>query len=177
MRRRRAIRPAVLAATGISLLAACASTPAPDRPQPPQVTRYTASSLLLESSAQATGSQQVALGEQLSQDWWQLFGSPAIDDIVRRAIAGNRDVAAAVADLQQAQQLTSALVAASGPVADLSAGSGRQKHGKQFLGDLGNIPPFSYFSLGGEVSDSIDFGHALRHRIAEQRANIENAAY
>jgi NodT family efflux transporter outer membrane factor (OMF) lipoprotein len=165
---------ALVAATiAMALLSACAGTPVADRPQPAQSARYTAETLQLESATQPPDAQHLALGDELSRDWWQLFGSTTIDAVVRRAIAGNRDVAAAAVDLQQARDLTAAQSESVGPQAELTAGSGRQKYGKQFLGSLANIPPFSYFSVGMDISNTTDFGHTSAQRIEQRRAQAD----
>ena len=153
------------------LLTACVAMPSLDRPSPAAPARYTAAELQLESATQSANAQRLVLGEELGRDWWQLFGSDDVDAVVRSALQSNREVAAAAADLQQATALVSAQDRSTGPDANVSAGAGRQKYGKQFFGDsLPAIPPFTYFSLGAELSDSIDFGGASQHRLAQQRA-------
>lgn len=168
--RGRAGARAASSALSTLLLAACVAAPPLDRPAPAQPARYTADALQLESAAQPADAQRVALGDALGRDWWQLFGSDAVDAVVRSALQSNRDVAAAAADLQQAQALVTAQDSSTGPEANVTAGAGRQKYGKQFFGSLPAIPPFTYFSLGADLSDSIDFGGASTHRLEQQRA-------
>ena len=166
----RSITSAVAAALTFAGLSACVTAPVADRPLPAQPARYTDDTLQLESAAQPPDAQRMVLGEELSRDWWHLFGSSAIDSVVRNAIAGSRDVAAVTAGLQQARALTMAQINATGPQANLTAGAGRQKYGKQFFGTLPAIPPFSYFSVGADISDTIDFGATSEHRIEHYRA-------
>jgi len=165
---------ATLGAALLLALAGCAALPPPDRPVPPTASGYTAGPLALASAPSDPAAQQLASGEALAQDWWTLFGSPDIDRLVRSALAGNRDLAAARATLEQARALEEeAQRAAVGPQGELTAGLGRQKYGKEFLGTLASIPPFSYFALGAAISDSFDFGDTSTHRIAQRAALAE----
>jgi outer membrane protein TolC len=47
--------------------------------------------------------QQVVLGEKIAGDWWAQFRSPALDRLIRLAIADNQDIAAARTRVAQAQ--------------------------------------------------------------------------
>jgi NodT family efflux transporter outer membrane factor (OMF) lipoprotein len=51
---------------------------------------------------------QIAVGADIPADWWTLFHAPALDALVRRAIAANPDLEAARAALRQSQELARA---------------------------------------------------------------------
>src|SRR5438132_13844551 len=111
----------VLAIT-VATLAGCALGPDFTRPDPPHADRYTAEQLGVEATATADDSaQHVVLGEQLSRDWWQLFQSDALDDVVRRALAGNRTLVAAAATLAQARELAAAQAGTLAPQVGVTA--------------------------------------------------------
>lgn len=67
----------------------------------------------------AAAAQTFALGRDLPHDWWSLFGSRTLSDMVARALAANADLAAAQATLKQTQE--NALAARSGLFPSLGA--------------------------------------------------------
>jgi NodT family efflux transporter outer membrane factor (OMF) lipoprotein len=158
-------------AAAIATLGGCALGPDFTRPDPPGAERYTAQPLRMEGDAASTeSSQHVALGAQLASDWWRLFQSEALDDVVRRALAGNRTLAAASFTLAQSQELAAAQAGTSYPQVGLTAGVGRQKYGAQFLGTLPKPPPFTYFAVGPTVSYALDYTGGVARSIEQQYA-------
>src|SRR6266852_91458 len=105
---RRAIIGTVLRLTiFVGALSGCALGPDFRHPDPPHADRYTSQALEVEATEPANdAAQHVVLGEQLRRDWWGLFQSDALDDVVKRALTGNRTLvaAAAAATLAQAQE-------------------------------------------------------------------------
>ena len=162
----------LLASLCVAALAGCAVGPTFRRPVPPAADRYTTESLRIEaaaaSSSPGTATQHVELGASLGPEWWKRFGSRELDDVVARALAGNRTLAAAAATLAQAQELAAAQRGTRAPQVGVTAGIGRQKYGEEFLGGLAKPPPFTYFAVGPSVSYTLDYtgGEA---RSVEQR--------
>jgi NodT family efflux transporter outer membrane factor (OMF) lipoprotein len=159
-------------AISIALLAGCASGPTFTRPEPPPADRYTEQPLQIEAAAMAgaDNAQHVELGAPLGPDWWKRFGSAALDDIVDRALAGNRTLVAAAATLAQAQELAAAQAGTLAPQIGLTAGVGRQKYGEEFLGNLQKPPPFTYFAVGPTVSYTLDYTGGTARSVEQQRA-------
>ncbi len=58
-------------------------------------------------------------------DWWQVFGDSALNDLERRALAGNTDLQSAVARLAQARALVRSADADRLPQVGVSAGASR----------------------------------------------------
>jgi NodT family efflux transporter outer membrane factor (OMF) lipoprotein len=115
--------------------------------------------------------QRILLGESAVADWWTLFHSPELDELIRRALADNHDLAATKSTLAQAQDLVAAQTGRFFPQVDLLASTGRQKYGKQFLGDLiPSVPPFTYESFGASVSYTLDYDGAVARSLEEQKA-------
>src|ERR1700681_2515599 len=93
----------------VGTLSGCALGPDFRRPDPPHADRYTSQELRVEATEPGNDSaQHVVLGEQVRRDWWGLFQSDALDDVVKRALTGNRTLVAAAATLAQAQELAAA---------------------------------------------------------------------
>src|SRR5258706_3947854 len=155
-------------------LAGCAVGPEFKRPDPPHAERYTSQKLQVEASRKGDASaQHVVLGEQLARDWWQLFKSDTIDDVVKRALAGNRTLVAAAATLAQAQELAAAQAGTRYPQVDLTGSIGRQKYGEAFLGSQPKPPPFTYFAVGPTVSYALDYTGGIARSVEQQYALAE----
>lgn len=90
------------ASLGSLLVAGCAVGPSFQRPAPPADATYA------NLPVAQPGTQTIAAGADIPADWWTLFHSPALDALVRRAIAANPDLAAARAALRQSQELARA---------------------------------------------------------------------
>jgi NodT family efflux transporter outer membrane factor (OMF) lipoprotein len=157
-------------------LAGCALGPDFKRPDAPTVARYTAQPLRAEFGTDAESGagdgdvQHILLGAPLGQNWWQLFQSSAIDDLVEHALAGNRSLVAASATLAQAQQLVAAQAGALDPQVGLDAGIGRQKYGAEFLGTFARPPAFTYFAAGPTVSYALDYTGGVARSVEQLRA-------
>ncbi len=125
----------------------------------------------------------LVLGGEPAADWWTIFGSSDLDSLVREAVANNHTLAAAKATLAEAQELVRIEAGAELPELDLDAGAGRQKYGKEFLGSLFSLPPFSYVAIGASVHYTIDYLGGVartveqRRALAQYQASETDAAY
>ena len=129
------MRAAILVAAAATVLAGCAAGPDFLRPGPPAAERYTADPLPAQTaSASVPGgaSQHFAIGRDIPGDWWTLFRSPALDALVKEALAANPTLAAAQAALRQARELTKAGEGAFFPLVQGSFAASRNKTGGQF---------------------------------------------
>lgn len=155
-------------------LAGCAVGPDYVRPAQPRLKGYTAGAMPATiSSTTGAPAQHIQLGERISAQWWQLFRSPALDEVIRIAIRDNRTLAAARATLAAAQQ--SVLVTRGGlfPQLDLSASAERRKSsalrtvssGIQTGGGITNL-----FSIGPTVSYAADVFGGTRRKVEQQQA-------
>lgn len=150
----------------------CGCTVGPNfiRPVPPAATRYVADSPHAEGTQTGSASQHVALGQEIEGDWWNLLRSDSLNSIVRQAVAHNRTLSAAAATLAQAQELASAQAGMRYPQVGLTAGTGRQKYGDEFLGGFFNLPPFTYFAVGPTVSYTLDYTGGVARSVEQQYA-------
>ena len=164
-------------------LGGCAADSNFTRPVAPSAVRYTADTLRGETDSADTRVQHIALGREIEGDWWTLFQSDAIDELVKQAVAHNRNLAAAAATLEQAQELALAQAGTRYPQVGLSAGVGRQQYGAEFLGGFANLEPFTYFAVGPSVSYALDYtggvarGVERQYALAEVEQHQLNAAY
>jgi NodT family efflux transporter outer membrane factor (OMF) lipoprotein len=98
----------VAAAAVLAVLAACAVGPNYKRPAPPADTGYGAAPSAGSTAAAAvTGgaAQQFVPGADIPGEWWTLFQSPQLSELVTEALKNNANLAAAQATLREAQHL------------------------------------------------------------------------
>lgn len=152
------------------LLTGCVAGPDFKTPAGPSTDRYTPETL--PSLALPAASGDAAVPEL----WWSLFNSPKLDETVRVALEGNRDLKAAQATLKQAEELLGATRAARMPEVTADASNGRQKLGAAFLGGF-SLPPFTYYSVGASVSYVFDLAGGVHRTIEENAALAEAQAH
>ncbi len=63
----------------------------------------------------------------IAQDWWRLFGDPALDALVEQALANNTDVALAAVRVREARAQEALARSALYPSLDLGVGAARQR--------------------------------------------------
>ncbi|HEY2662300.1 MAG TPA: efflux transporter outer membrane subunit [Caulobacteraceae bacterium] len=166
-----------------SLLAGCAAVgPNYAPPKAPVASGYTAA----DDDANP-GPSQAAVGDKVVAEWWSLFHSPALDQLVREAIANNRSLAEARARLAQSR---AEIDEQSGLLtADLSSTVKRERANlNAFSGgafNLKDLPPgltfptnpeFNLYSVGPSVSYNLDLFGGKRRQVESLRALAEAQA-
>ena len=121
-----------LAASALASLALWGCAVGPDflRPDPPTGDRYTADPLPVQTASAAVGggaAQHFAGDRDIQGDWWALFRSPALDALIKEALATNPDLTAAQAALRQAHELTKAGEGAYWPLVQAGFAASRNK--------------------------------------------------
>jgi len=135
----RPLRMAVL--LDLMLVYGCAVGPDFHRPAPPDVASYTRPSLAstTTSTPGAGGEEQRFLyAKDLSNQWWTLFESPALNDLIQKALKSNPTLMAAKASLRQALELVSAQRGSYYPTVDAGSGVSRQQVSSTFSPPLNN---------------------------------------
>jgi NodT family efflux transporter outer membrane factor (OMF) lipoprotein len=90
----------------MALLGGCAVGPDFKHPSAPADAGYTPAKLpTTTASAPVPGgeAETLVLGQDISADWWKVFGSPALDSLIKRAFAASPTIEAAKATLRGAQ--------------------------------------------------------------------------
>ena len=106
------------AALACNLLAACAFGPDFVAPSPPNVTGYTKESLKTSSASHGSGQgqgQRFAEKLDIAGQWWEIFHSRPLNDLIEDALKHNPDVQAAQAGLRVARETTEAQKGAYAP--------------------------------------------------------------
>ena len=120
-----------LSACVAAALYGCAVGPDFHSPSPPDTDRYTREPVpaeTVQTPGTAGEAQRFAGGKDIPGEWWTLFQSPALDQLVRQALAHNPSLAAAQATLRQARENLNAEAGARlWPGIDANASVGRNR--------------------------------------------------
>lgn len=163
------MKHAVLPLLAALVVSGCTLGPDFKVPAPPKVTGYAG-----KDDAAAPADQRVALGKAIEGNWWSAFRSPALDDTIRQALAGNLDIEEARNRMAEAEEQVNVAEGALLPQVSLGATAGRQKYGKSLFGPLNiGIPPFTYYTVGPTVSFPLDLFGGQRRTVEEQQALLE----
>jgi NodT family efflux transporter outer membrane factor (OMF) lipoprotein len=159
------------------LLPGCAVGPNFTRPQPPTVSQYTQDPEPTQTIAADGKAQQFDYGNAIAADWWQVFNSPQINEIIQEAVNQNRNLAAAEARLRQSQALLMAGYGVFFPQANASLAIFRQKFSPvQFgIGTPGST--FTLYTPQVSASYVLDVFGAQRRTVEDLAAQVDYQGY
>ena len=178
-------RPWPLLLVALGLTGGCAVGPDFARPAAPTVDGYEAAPAPLPAPGDSDPAQRFG-GGAIARRWWELFRSPALDEVLTLAVADSPTLASAQATLAQAEEVVVAARAAYYPQIDLGAAGSRQ-YNRSLSGTSSrssasgpsgsNSLVTSMFSIGPALTYTPDlFGH--NRRIVEQQAALaESQSY
>ncbi|KON82326.2 efflux transporter outer membrane subunit [Azoarcus sp. PA01] len=143
---------ALLAGSLALLLASCAGVKVPEYQRP-------------DTPGKASWSRPaVSAADTIAPDWWREFRDPTLDELVRRAIAGNFDVKILAARIQVAQAQIGEARAGALPTLDVGAGASFEKStGQNFR---------KQFNLGTQVNWDIDIWGKVEKGVQAQTAEF-----
>ena len=184
----RMIRLAVTIGTlTAALLAGCAVGPDFKQPHAPPVAGYAETPLPQETAASpgpGGAAQRLIPDRDIPAEWWTLFHSPPLDQLIRRALADSPTLVASQATLRQSQEIVRAQIGGVlFPSVDGTLSVERQQVTGASFGQP-NAPAslFSLYNASVGVSYSLDlFGgarrelEALRSLVDYQRYQLEGA--
>lgn len=163
---RRAARTATVAASTLTLLSACMVGPDFEKPAAPASQHYDVQAEhQLAGTGGPAGAQHVDLDKKVDGDWWSVFGSTKLDQVMRQAIDGNLDLEAADATIAQANEAVAAANGGLLPQADFGAQAARQRTGGGGKPSNGN-----FYAVGPQVSFDFDLFGGTRRQIEERTA-------
>lgn len=153
------------------LISSCTVGPDFHRPAPPAISQYTRN-----NPTNATIS--FVYGKPLPQQWWQLFHSEILNNLMNEALQDNQNLKAAQATLRQAQQNLNAVTGGQLPQVDsnLSA-TGMQFAPAQF--GFSNLPAsdFVLYNASVNVSYSLDLFGGIKRQIESYGAQTQYQSY
>lgn len=166
----------------MSIVSGCAVGPAYHAPPSVDVTTYTREPQPRGAPA-APGpggsAQRFVTAPGGSQGWWHGLGSPALDQMVQKALDDSPTLSQARAKLEQARQDYAAQSGATrSPQADLALNATREKVDPAAFGVgsfIGNrsVPPFTLYSARVSVSYALDLFGANRRALEGLAAHVD----
>jgi len=141
------------------------------------VTQYTQDPEPTQTITAAGQAQEFDYSDTIASDWWQVFNSPAINEIIKQAVDQNRNLAAAEARLRQSRELLRAGYGVFFPQADASLAIFRQKFSPvQFgLGTPGNT--FTLYTPQVSAGYTLDVFARQRRTVEHQAAQVDYQRY
>ena len=165
-------------AVSLALFTGCAVGPDFKPPEAPNTNGFTATALPEQTAASPVAggeAQHFKKGEKTPRQWWLLFHSKALDQLIRQALSDNPTVAAAQASLRQAQEnFRSQFSVTWYPTVDAGLSASRQRFGSAAFGQSsggGNI--FSLYNASVSVSYLLDIFGGARRELEAFKAQVD----
>ena len=163
-------RGALVIGPAAFLLSACAVGPDFDRPPPPSINqlRSDPAPQKTESVKVAGGAaQNFAAGDPIPAEWWTLFRSEPLNQLIALSLKNNPDLAAAEASLREAHENMKAGEGPLLPSVDAGFTAEREKISGAAFGTGANasIPPFSLYGATVSVSYAPDIFGGVRREV------------
>ena len=151
--------PALLGATALT---ACAAGPNYQVPAP----------VVSGQGAFVSAEPAVAVAEAPPGDWWRLFDDPALDGLVQEALAANKDIAIAAANLARVRAVLSETRGGLLPSTTLSASGQRVRDQDLTSGLFGEA---DQYRAGFDMSYEVDLFGRVRRSLEANRADVAAA--
>ena len=172
---------ALMAGVVAGSLAACAVGPNFKRPPPPAAPGY-GSAPVQGQTAAAEGAggaaQTFVAGMDIPSQWWTLFKSPELDQLVEQAFKGNPDVDAAKAALRQAHELYSVQKTSFFPTVQGEFSGVRAKNALGTIANPTSLPQtnpyYNLYTAQLSVSYLPDVFGATRRQVEIAKAQEQN---
>lgn len=147
---------AAMALMAVELMSGCAVGPDFEKPAAPKVGGYTSASLSIAKSPAnlaGGGAQALVSGQDIPEEWWKLFRSKPLNDLIERSLKTNPNLNAAQAALKVARENTLAQYGPYYPSVTGTFSAARQKTSSQ-LSPTPNSGALSYSLYTPQVSVS-----------------------
>src|SRR5690606_2147097 len=110
--------------------------------------------------------------QELPAGWWRLFQDPALDAVVEEALAANKDIAVAAANLAQVRASLSETRSQYVPSTIVTGSAARVRAPNPATGDMVEADAFS---AGIDVSYEVDLFGRVRRSVEAARADTDAA--
>jgi len=153
----------------------------PAAPQPKGYTEKPLSTKTASIRSQGTAgkAQYFALGQDLPAEWWYLFHSKALNQLIQTGLENSPNLAAAQAALRQAKEALNAQIGTSlFPAVSAQFSATRQKFSDETLGfSNGTNPVFNLFNPSLNIAYTLDVFGGARRQIEALQAQVDYQAY
>ncbi len=160
------------------VVSSCAVGPDFRVPEAPAAKTYTSAALPAETETapgKAGAAQRFISGEDIPSQWWTLFHSPALDQLIKQALKDSPTLEAAQAALRQSQEeLRARTGSALFPSIDAQGIVTRQKiSGAAFGQPNTRFSPFTLYNASVNVTYTLDVFGGARRELEGLRAQVE----
>lgn len=164
------------AAAAVVFLSSCALGPNFKKPEAPRVSGYTAEPLPPQTGVDA---QQYVAGMDIPGQWWTLFHSQPLNELVQQSIQGNPNLQAAQATLRQANETVAATRGSLFPAVDASYGFSRNRDATGTLQPTLNsgAPVYNLHTAQLSVSYLFDVFGRNRRQVESAQAQADSQRY
>ncbi len=126
------------------------------------------------SAGKAGKAQTFVTGADIPADWWYLYHSPALNQLITTGLANNPNLTAAYASLRVAQETLNAQIGNSlFPAFNAVVGGERQRFSDATLGSNRGSSLFNLFNATVNVSYTLDVFGGARRQIEALRAQVD----
>jgi NodT family efflux transporter outer membrane factor (OMF) lipoprotein len=179
--RRNGTAAAALVAVSALLLSGCAVGPNFRQPAPPATASFTALPLPAETAAAPVPvgeAQRLVSGRDIPAQWWTLFQSQPLNDLISQALTASPNLAAAQAALRQATENRRAQFGNQLPSVDANLSATRQKFSGASFGQSGNPTSiFTLYNASVNVSYNLDLFGGERRAVEAAQAQVDYQRY
>lgn len=155
-------------------LSGCAVGPDFKRPALPENSGYSEGAHATQTPVAAGIAQHFNDNAAISADWWQLFQSPVLNQLVKTALDNSPTIDAAHARFDQAQAVLDADYGALYPQVTANLGAQRQKPTSIRFGTIGTSNAYNLYSGSIGVSYAIDIFGYSRRALERDQASLTN---
>lgn len=166
--------------TGV-VLSACSVGPDFRRPDAPGVETYTLTELPAQTAASPVmggEAQRFQFGQDIPAEWWSLFHSEALNEVIRQALASSPTLDSARAALRRAQENLNAQAGATlYPKVDANLSAGRRKFSPSVFGQSGPGSVFNLYNASVSVFYTLDISGGLRRELEALQAQADYQSF
>lgn len=163
-----------------AIIAGCVAGPDFHRPDPPGVKQFTETSLPEETSGgEGSGAQRFVPGKEIPLQWWTLYHSPPLDELIRHSLADSPTVSSAESALRAAQEIKrAAFGTAFSPQIDAAFSARRQEVSGASFGqpDAPNTL-FNLYNASVNVSYNLNVSGGAQRGLESLQAEIDFQQY
>jgi NodT family efflux transporter outer membrane factor (OMF) lipoprotein len=160
-----------------AVLTGCTVGPDFHRPDAPETDTYTSSELKEKTVAapvEGGEAQHFVSGQDIPSEWWTLFHSEALDQLIRDALSGNPSLAAARAALLEAYENVPAGIGSKlYPQIDANLSAERQKFSGASFGQAFGTSFFNLFNASVSVSYALDLFGSTRRELEALESQVD----
>ena len=164
----------LLIAAALAAAGGCAVGPDFKRPPAPATDAYGSAPVTTGDEAQ-----RLVAGMDIPSQWWTLFKSPALDQLVEQALTANPDVGAAQAAMRQAHELYLAQRTSFLPVVQGSLGGERSEFptGTLTSPTTASSSTYTLYTAQLTLSYAPDIFGATRRQVEMSKAQFESSRF